>query len=146
MSALDNKLFACHTTSGYTESEWREILSHVVPRLEIFLGQSVAVHKIDFYANGLAGDISSPQEFAGRLKLSWFGRIGVTVVGKNEATVLEATLFVRGADKRLVAIDGNAYLWLFYEKLATGEFGWAMKWLHDEYGEYESWGTEPAST
>jgi hypothetical protein len=145
MSVLDDKLFACHTTSGYTEPEWREILAHVVRKLEIFLGQPVAVHQVNFYPDGCAGDISSPQEFAGLLKLLWFGRIGVTVVGNDEATVLEATLFLHGAGKRLVAIDGNAFLWLLYERLATGEFGWTMKWLDDEFAEYETGGTEPVS-
>jgi hypothetical protein len=146
MSAIDDKLFNCHTTPGYSEAEWREILDHVVRKLEVFLGQSVAVHQVDFYPTGLAGDISSAEAFAGLLQMSWFGRIGVTVVGNDEATVLEATLFLCGAGKRLVAIDGNAYLWLVYEKHSTGEFGWTMKWLDDEFGEYESWGTEPGST
>ena len=143
MSALDDKLFSCHTTPGYTEAEWREILAYVVRKLETFLGQPVAVHQVDCFPTGLAGDISSPNTFAGVMQLSWFGRIGVTVVGNDEATVLEATLFLHGAGKRLVAIDGNAYLWLMYEKLPTGEFNWTMKWMDDEFGEYESWGTEP---
>src|SRR4051794_14825566 len=100
MADLDRKLFACHSTAGYTESEWREILEHVVGKLQAYLGQPVAVNDVAYYPDGFAGDIENPSPFAGPLRVSWFGRIGVTIVGHKEATVLEATIFLRAAGKR----------------------------------------------
>jgi hypothetical protein len=140
VSELDRKLFACHRSPGYTESEWREIVSHVVGKLENTLAQPVGLSGVDFFPDGFAGDIKSLQPFAGLLGLSWFGRIGATVVGRREATFVEATIFLRGVGERLVTSSGKAYLWLRYEEAAPGVFGWREPiWLPDEFGEYESW-------
>lgn len=140
MSDLDQKLLHCHRTRGYAESEWREIAEHVIGKLAVALGDSIATSEMEFSPHGFSGDIESIGPFAGEIKLSWFGRIGATVVGRDEATALEAIIFVRGCGQRLVTADGGAYLWLVYGEQAPGEFGWsAPRWLADEYGEYEHW-------
>lgn len=140
MADLDRKLFACHREGPYSETGWQEILRHVVGKLEEFLEQPVAVDDMVVYPNGFAGDISSPRPFAGPLRLSWFGRIGVTIVGHREETVLDARLFLRGCGKRLVARDGHALLYLHYGEQALGRFGWSpLEWDQDVYGEFEHW-------
>ncbi len=109
-------------------------------KLEATLAQPIRSSALKFFPDGFAGDIDSPQPFSGTIRLSWFGRIGATVVGSREATVLEATLFLRGAGKRLVAFDGEAYLWLTYGESEPGKFGWSRPtWLMDEYSEHEHW-------
>jgi hypothetical protein len=140
VSEFDRRLFACHREGPYAEAEWREILQHVVGKLEAFLEQPVEVADMEFFPDGFAGDIRSPRPFAGALRLDWFGRIGVTVVGHKEATVLDARIFLRGGGKRLVAIDGHALFYLQYQERAPDEFGWSpLEWDRDVYGEFEHW-------
>jgi hypothetical protein len=139
MVDLDRKLFTCHREGPYTEAEWQAILAHVVGKLEQFLEQPVAVSEIQYYADGFAGNIASPAPFAGLLKLSWFGRIGVVVIGHKEATDLSAWLFFRGFGKRMVAIDGKALLYLNYRAQSPGKYEWTAVWSKDEYEEFEHW-------
>jgi hypothetical protein len=137
---LDRKLFACHRGGPYAEAEWLEMLHHVVGALEVFLEQPVKVTDMSFFLDGFAGDISSPQPFAGRLRLEWFGRIGVTAVGHRAATVCDARIFLRAAGKRLIAGDGHALLYLHYLEHSPGQYGWSpIEWDRDEYGEFEHW-------
>lgn len=139
MADLDEKLFSCHRDGPYSEKEWREILSHVISKLEVFLGQPVETSEMEFFPSGPAGDIASPVPVLGLLELSWFGRIGVTVVGHNEATDLSAWIFFRGFGKRLVAIDGKAFLYLGYRKQENGQYEWHAEWDDDIYEEFEHW-------
>lgn len=140
MSRLDAKLFAAHLTTGYTEAEWREIAAHVVGKLEAFLGQPVTASGMSFSARGFNGDIDGSILIPGRLELSWFGRIGVDVLGHDEETALQAFIFLRGAGKRLVTIDGKSHLYLRYQESSPGEFGWTtFEWDEDTFGEYERW-------
>lgn len=140
MSDYDQKLFACHKDGPYSVEEWKGIFAHIITKLETFLEQPVQIQKMDFFLDGFAGDICSPQPFGGLLKYEWFGRIGATVVGNNEATVLEAFLFIRACGKRLVAIDGHAYLYLEYIEQTPDTYVWSPpKWEKDEFGEFEDW-------
>lgn len=141
MFHLDAKLFATHRSSGYIEDEWREILGHLVGKLEEFLGQPVATSDIRIWPKGLAGEIACPVPFAGLLEFSWFGRIGVTVLGHDERTYPEVAIFLRAAGKRLVTIGGRAFLLLEYQELEADGCGWtAPEWWADDLGEYQDWG------
>lgn len=140
VAELDRKLFSCHSDGPYADAEWEEILQHAVGALEAFLEQPVRVADMRFFPDGFAGDISSPQPFSGRLRLEWFGRIGVTVVGRRDATVLDARIFLRGGGKRLITSDGHGLLYLHYSEHAPGQYGWSpVEWDRDEYGEFEHW-------
>ncbi|MCA9068766.1 MAG: hypothetical protein KDA84_07575 [Planctomycetaceae bacterium] len=139
MADLDEKLFSFHHFGPYSDDEWREILSHVVSKLEVFLGQPVETSDMQFFPNGPAGDIASPTTALGLFQLSWFGRIGVTVTGDQEATDLSARIFFRGFGKRLVAIDGKAFLYLGYRKWENENYEWRAEWDEDIYGEFEHW-------
>ena len=140
MFHLDAKLSAAQESSEFAEAEWREIMEHVIGKLEAFLGQPVATSNMNLRSNGFDGDIESPTPFAGRLHLSWFGRIGTDGFHHDGSRVLVAFIFLRGAGKRLVAISGQAYLYLQYKELEAGVFGWIEpEWDKDVFGEFEDW-------
>jgi hypothetical protein len=48
MEDLDRKLFVSHREGPYSEAEWRQILAHVVGKLEAFLQQPVTVSIMKF--------------------------------------------------------------------------------------------------
>lgn len=140
MSDLDQKLFACHLTAGYSEPEWRDIWAHLLAKLVTKLRQPIITGDVQFSPDCLAGDIQSDDNVDKSLSPSWFGRMSATVVAKRETTAVEATLFLRAFGKRLIAIDGFAYVWLWYERLPDGKYDWSdARWMKDEFGEYEHW-------
>ena len=139
MAYLDEKLFSSHKNGPYSEVEWQEILAYVLKKLGEFLEQPVQTSEMQFFPNGFAGDIESPTTCFGLFQISWFGRIGVTVVGDKEGTDLSAWIFFRGFGKRLVAVDDKAFLYLGYRKQNNGEYEWIAEWDDDIYGEFEHW-------
>lgn len=139
MPDLDQKLFACHLDGPYSESDWREILDHVVAKLSDFLEQPVSTSDVAIYPDGFAADIQCQKAFGGLLDISWFGRVGVTVLGKKEVTDLSAWLFFRGFSERLVSIDGKSHLYLSYRERISGVYEWQAEWDVDEFGEFEHW-------
>jgi hypothetical protein len=139
MTEIDRRLFSCHVDGPYADEEWRAIIGHVIGKLEEFLGQPVVASDIQLYGDGFAGDIACASSFGGKLQLSWFGRIGAMVLGDREMTDLSAWLFLRGYGKRLVAIGGEAFLYLNYREIKPGHYGWSAEWDRDEHHEFESW-------
>lgn len=136
---LNASLFSCHENGPYSAEMWQEIFNHVLEKLVTFLGQPVLISDVRFNPDGFVGDILSKDSFGGLLAFSWFGRIGVTVVGRREATDLSAWIFFRGFGKRLVAADDKDFLYLSYVERETGDFEWTATWDKDIYGEFEHW-------
>ena len=87
--------------------------------------------------------VKSANRFGGGFKLSWKGIVFGSHVASHPGLYVGSTVFIYSHGNKLITLDGESFIDLYYQKSASGQGEWRIdRWYKDEYGEYPEFNKE----